>query len=430
MDRTDFTSAYQQREVYFLDPSMRYLVPDLRWTYKRQDNVGMSLMSLLAAGPRESLSSGVVSAMPPDVVVQARPQQDGDFTVDLSGLSRTSAEELRALVAQLVWTLADSEVRGPYRILSDGVPLSVQAGESAGDAEDRWTIDDVLDFDPRAVPDEPLRALRDGVLVEVADNGAVVSDGWTATGQLESVACAADGTVAAVVGHGDEQRRLAVGEVGGTPVTVRSADQISRPSWTSDGQMLYAVADGTRVKRWSKVASGGMTETAVDSRVIDELGFEEPSISELSVSRDGTRVALIINGRLYISVLETVGATGELSGPRLGTPVPVAPGLGDTAVSVGWRPDGTLLVGTRASAAPVWVVSVDGSIQNQLTSRNVTAPVVAVASTEATEYILDGRALLQLGHGPAGLGETDTADDFWREVPALQGARAVPVTVH
>ena len=119
----------------------------------------------------------------------------------------------------------------------------------------------------------------------------------------------------------------------------------------------------------------------------------------------------------------------DSAGARLGTPVPVATNLGDTAVSVGWRPDGELLVGTRANDTPVWMVAVDGSMQTQLTSQNVTAPVVAVASTGTTEYILDGRALLQIGYGAGEVGSTDTTSDLWREVPALQGARAVPVTV-
>ncbi|MDN6620145.1 MAG: hypothetical protein L0L02_11115, partial [Corynebacterium variabile] len=49
MDRNDFTSAYQARDIYFLDPTRRFLVPDRRWTYSRQENVGSSLISLLAA---------------------------------------------------------------------------------------------------------------------------------------------------------------------------------------------------------------------------------------------------------------------------------------------------------------------------------------------------------------------------------------------
>jgi hypothetical protein len=446
MDRNDFTSAYQARDIYFLDPTRRFLVPDRRWTYSRQENIGSSLVSLLAAGPRDSLADGVVSSLSSDLVVQAREGESGGFTVDLQGLSAMDAEGVRTLAAQIIWTLADSDVRGPYRILADGVPV----GNGQPGAGDTWSIDSARDFDPHAVPDESLRALRDGALVDVTDDGATTVDGWTASGELESAAYSSDGSVAAVTGHGDDPRSLKVGDPAGSPVTVNTSDQISRPTWTSDGQWLYAVTDGEQVRRWSRAASGRMSEATVDFPSLNSLGLDNPTISEFSVSRDGTRAAMIINGRLFVSVLESTAGTADTdgtdgtddpsaspassassasSGVRLGTPVQVATNLGDTAVSVGWRPDGELLVGTRANDTPVWVVAVDGSTQTQLTSRNVTAPVVAVASTGTTEYILDGRALLEIGYGAGTSGNTDTSSDFWREVPALQGARAVPVTV-
>lgn len=425
MDRNDFTATYQPRNIFFLDPTRRFLVPDRRWTYSRQENVGTSLVSLLAAGPREGLRSAVVSALPEGVVVQARAEQDGQFTVDLSGLASMPADELRALAAQIIWTLAGSDVRGPYRILADGTPLSEEDTGASGS----WSVDDVRNFDPDDLPDQPLRALRDGALVEVGQNDATVINGWTSSGQLESATLSSSGTVAAVSGRGDEGRSLLVGTPDEPPVTAHTAGSMSRPSWTGDGLTLYSVADGDRVLRWSRAASGGMVESPVDSQVLDGLDLVSPVVSEFSVSRDGTRAAMIVNGRLFVSVLENTGGTQSGSGPRMATPVQIAPTLGDTAVSVGWRPDGSLLVGTRSNDTPVWVISVDGSEQVQLTSRNVTAPVVAVASTASTEYILDGRALLQIGSGAVGIRNPDTSDDFWREVPALQGARAVPVTV-
>lgn len=425
MDRRDFTSTYQARDVYFLNPTRRYLVPDRRWTYSRQQNKGSALVSLLAAGPRDQLANGVVTALPTDVVAQATSEKDGIFTVELSGLAGMSAENLRELAAQLIWTLADSDVRGPYRILADGAPVST----GAADSRDTWTVNDVREFNPAVLPNQPLFALRDGALVQVGDTEATVVAGWTSSGRLESATVSPNGGVAAVTGHGDEERSLVVGAPDDTPVTAISASQISRPSWTTNGLMLYAVADGRRVLRWGKAASGGLTETVIDSRALNSLGLDNPVISEFVVSRDGVRAAMIVNGRLYVSVLENTGGVQSDAGPRLGTLVPVATNLGDTAVSVGWRPDGALLVGTRANDTPVWVVEIDGSEQIQLTARNVTAPVVAVSSTRSTEYILDGRALLQIDYGVAGFGETDTFDDFWREVPALQGARAVPVTV-
>ncbi|MEY8567412.1 LpqB family beta-propeller domain-containing protein [Corynebacteriaceae bacterium 7-707] len=417
LDRSDFVGSYQAHDLYFLDPTKRFLVPDRRWIYNRQDNIGFSLVSLLAGGPRNQLQDAVETEFPTGNGVQAAVEDDGTFTVDISGIADLPVDDREVLAAQLVWTLAASDVRGPYRILADGTSVT-------DDGREDWTLADVADFDPQAGNDEPLRALRDGALVEVEGSSGVVMSGWTASGQLESAASAgpygeARGRVAAVSGRGDGERSLLVGDVGGDPVTALTARSLSRPSWSGDGQNLYVVADGRRVHRLESAGSGvQMDESTVDTSALDSLDISDPRISVFTVSRDGTRAAMLINGRLFISALQHGGDGGE--SVSLGTPMEVGQRVGDTALSVDWRDDGTLLVGTRANDAPVWVVTADGSEATQLSSRNITAPVVAVGSAGSVQYILDSRAMLQLD-------VQDSEARFWREVPALQGARAVPI---
>lgn len=417
LDRNDFMGAYQPRDLYFLDSTKRYLVPDRRWIYNRQDNIGYSLVSLLAGGPRSDLKNAAVSALPEGNGVQAEVDEDGKFTVDMAGVADLSADDREVLAAQMVWTLAHSDVRGPYRILADGTSIT-------DDGREDWSLENVADFDPNAEPPGPLRALRDGALVEVEDNIAETLPGWTSSGNLESAAVAgSDGRVAAVSGRGDDRRTLMVGDVDGDPATALSASSLSRPSWTGDSQTLYAVADGRRIHRLERSGTGiQMDEHTVDSSALRSLGISDPRISVFTVSRDGTRAAMLINGRVFVSVLEHGDGSGDSSDTdiRLGRPTEVGQRVGDTALSVDWRADGTLLVGTRANDAPVWVVTADGSEATTLSSRNITAPVVAVGTSGPVQYILDSRALLQLDI-------SDTEARFWREVPAFQGARAVPI---
>lgn len=419
LDRSDFMSAYQARDLYFLDSTERYLVPDRRWVYTDQDNLGFSLVSLLSGGPRSILDNAVDSALPEDNGIQATIDEDGTFTVNLTGIADLSVGDREVIAAQLVWTLAMSDVRGPYRILADGTSIT-------GEGREDWTLEDVADFDPQATADAPLQALRDGSLVEVDGNSALPRPGWTSSGDIESAAAAgADGRIAAVSGRGDDERRLLVGDVDDEPETALTGASLSRPSWTGDSQSLYVVADGRDVHRLQRTGEGSdMEESTVDTDALDNLDIDDPRISVFTVSRDGARVAMLINGRLFVSVLEPGGsadsADTEGTDIALGTPVEIGQRVGDTALSVDWRDDGTLLVGTRANDAPVWVVTVDGSEATQLSSRNITAPVVAVGSSGSVQYILDSRALLQLDTG-------DNDAHFWREVPALQGARAVPI---
>jgi hypothetical protein len=417
MDRSDFVSAYQAHDLYFLDPTKRFLVPDRRWIYNRQDNIGFSLVSLLAGGPRNQLQDAVETEFPSGNGIQAAVEEDGTFTVDITGIADLSVDDREVLAGQLVWTLAMSDVRGPYRILADGASITDNGRED-------WTLADVSDLDPQKTSEEPLRALRDGALVEVEGDSGVTLSGWTSSGQLESAASAGaaggeDGRIAAVSGRGDGERSLLVGDVGGDPVTALTARSLSRPSWSGDAQNLYVVADGRRVHRLEPTGSGiQMDESTVDTSALNSLDIDDPRISVFTVSRDGTRAAMLINGRLFISVLQRDGDGG--GSMTMGTPMEVGQRVGDTALSVDWRDDGTLLVGTRANDAPVWAVTVDGSEASLLSSRNITAPVVAVGSAGSVQYILDSRAMLQLD-------DEDPEARFWREVPALQGARAVPI---
>ena len=113
-------------------------------------------------------------------------------------------------------------------------------------------------------------------------------------------------------------------------------------------------------------------------------------------------------------------APAENGGWKLVHPIPIAYSIGDAALTLDWQVDGALIVGTSARAAPVWRVLPDGSAVTQMASRNVQAPVVAVASSPSTGYITDAHSILQLSTGAGD-------DQYWREVPALQGTRAVPV---
>ena len=89
-------------------------------------------------------------------------------------------------------------------------------------------------------------------------------------------------------------------------------------------------------------------------------------------------------------------------------------------ISADWRPDGSLLVGTT-STTPVMRVEQDGSSMTAMSAGNISAPVVAVAASPSTLYVTDANALLQV---PA----SGADNPIWREVPGLEGVRALPIT--
>ena len=65
----------------------------------------------------------------------------GGARIDLEKLSTTDPHSRQLLAAQIIWTLARADIRGPYVINADGAPLDDRF-------RDGWTTSDVAATDP------------------------------------------------------------------------------------------------------------------------------------------------------------------------------------------------------------------------------------------------------------------------------------------
>lgn len=413
IERTEFFSTYAQRELFFLSGSADSLVPDPRWTAADRRDLGYSLVNLLATGPRRPLDGAVVSRVPASVSV--RPSEPGSgndqpgTTIDFTGLPVLSSQATTQFAAQVVWTLARSDVPGPYRLERDGAPLDERYA-------DGWTTEDVLDFDPYP-PVEPMGyalTAADG-LVRLEDGGARPADGpWSTVRGGSSAAMSSDGrAVAVVAGEGrDGPRRLLVGALDSAPVEALTARSIVGPTFHPGTGQVWAVVDGVGLVR---VGPGGDVPTVeeIDARPILELG---DTISAIGIDQSGARLAVIADGRVFIGSISE--STGQ---PLAGSFRQIGRTLGATATSVAWRDRSTVVVGRDATEAPVVTISVDGAVTEPLSQRNISGPVTAVAAAGREVYAVDQRALLRLDTG------AETSERYWREINGLAAIRAEPV---
>ena len=416
MDRADFTKAYESRPIYFFNPEGTTLVPDRRWVYNRQQSPGASAISLLTTGPQPALTNGVKRLLPEGATAQVSRSDQGKFSVDFSGLKDMSADVRKLVAAQVVWTLASADVRGPYELKADGSPLLADRPQGV-------MLQDVSQYDPNAPIEAPLRAVANGeVYNDVESNKANPIGGWLGQYWVESAAVSPRGSIfAAVTGRGSEPHRLLIGTEDSQPQTVTRAKTLTRPSWSPDGNTVYTVADGTKVLGLTRnTASNLISEKELDSSALNSILGENSRIDVFRVSHAGARAVLVVDGRVYVSILERDEKTGDL---RLGEPAQVANQLGDTAVTADWHVDGSLIVGTKVNDAPVFNVAMDGSMVTQLSAQNLSAPVVDVASTKDTIYATDTRALMKLRFD-------DEETRFWREVASVQSQRAVPILAY
>lgn len=405
IERNDLRNRYTPHDLYYFDPSGQVLVSDRRWIFNDTQSLDTIMMSLLVSGPSSTIAPGVVNQLASDAAFVGLNNGEYQFT----GLGNLDDDARLRFAAQVVWTLANSDIGGPYTLVADGAPLLAEFPS--------LTLDDVADYNPQAYTNtvSTLFALKDGSVSRVSSGSLSPLPGQLGSGSIESIAISTSANVAASVRSRGEEAVLSVGSLENTSTDVLTAKTITRPTFEYEATALWAVIDGDTPVRVARSATTGELVQS-ESEIALPRDVTGP-ISEFQLSRTGVRAAMIVEGRVYIGVV-TRPSPGER---RISNVIEVAPTLGETALTVSWRPDGSLLVGTSIPETPIWRVEQDGSAITSLPSGNLNAPVVSVTSSATTVYATDAHAMLQL---PA------SDDDIWREVPGLLGSRAAPVVAY
>lgn len=406
-ERTELRNQYQPYNLYFFDQDDRELVTDRRWVHSRRETLASDLIGLLMEGPSERLRPALTGSLPSSVSYTG--EQDGAYT--FTGFAGVSEDERARFAAQVVWTLATAGVTGPYELKADGQPLI--------DGTDVLDTDDFISASPlvETVGETKLYALAGGKVVRVDERSTQPVEGSLgAASDVIFADIAKDGEWAAIFGKpGDaEDDIFRVGRFDGSEAEVMRAGTFTRPAFEPDAAAVWTVADGKRILRTvQSAATGSLTTGEVKVELPDGV---DGNISVLRLSRTGTRVVMVIDGRLYTGIVRR-----QPSGERSIVNVyEYAHELSGSVISADWRPDGSLLVGTT-STTPVMRVEQDGSSMTAMSAGNISAPVVAVAASPSTLYVTDANALLQV---PA----SGADNPIWREVPGLEGVRALPIT--
>src|ERR1700754_2049285 len=426
LDWQQFQATYKRNTLYFADPTGKTVVPDPRYVaVVDRDQLATELISKLIAGPRPEMAKSVRNMLGPPLrlrgpVTRADGGKSGigrgyaGARVELENLSTTDPHSRQLLAAQIIWTLARADIKGPYVINADGAALDDRFA-------DGWDTSDVAATDPGAADGAAagLHALVGGSLVSLDGQRAnrVAGQFGQMPGQTAAAVSRTGQEVASIVtlrpGAPDMASSLWVGPLNGNATQAMEGRTLSRPSWALD-DAIWVVVDGNNVVRAIQDASGQPARIPVDSTVVSTRF--PGAIAELQLSRDGTRAAIIIEGQVIMAGVEqTVGGGYALTYPRrLGF------GLGHTAVSLGWRTGDDIVVSRTDPQHPVSYVNLDG-VNSAGPSRHLLMPVTTVAASPSTVYVADERGVLQLSGAAA---EDDPA---WGEVRPLMVPDALPV---
>ncbi|MCH9768941.1 MAG: MtrAB system accessory protein LpqB [Actinomycetia bacterium] len=426
LDWEQFQSTYKRTTLYFADPTGKTVVPDPRYIATSDpDQLPTELVSKLIAGPRPEMVETVRNLLEPPLKLRGPvTRADGGKTgigrgyggarIDLDDLSTTDPHSRQLLAAQLIWTLSRAGVNGPYVINADGAALDDRF--AAG-----WDTADVAATDPGAADGAAagLHALVDGSLVRLDGlrSFRVVGSFGQLPGQTAAALSRTGQMAASIVtlrpGAPDMASSLWAGPLGGQASEAIDGRSLTRPTWSLD-DAIWVVIDGINVVRVIQDASGQPARIPVDSIAVSTRFPGE--ITELQLSRDGTRAAMVIDGRVILAGVEqTEGGGYALTFPRrLGF------GLGDTVVSLSWRTGDDIVVSRTDAQNPVSYVNLDG-VNSDGPSQSLLMPVTTVVANPSAVYVADGRGVLQLS------GSAAEGDPGWTEVRPLMVAGALPV---
>ena len=302
----DVQESFRQVSLYFLSPSLNTLVPD---TVLLPELPGLStrLVSRLLRGPTAEVRGGVMTAFPQgtELEVQSVPIRDGLVTVRLDETALSADDDAREqMSAQIVWTVKQL---GPeverVRITAGGRDL-VASGVPAEQPRESWAT-----FDPNGLTGTPsVYVVREARVVRIVEGRFEPVAGPAGSGPLplRSPAVSLDeGRIAAVSTDG---AALYVGRLTADAgfEQVASGGDLGPPSWDPLGNL------------WSVDRAGGtisvLAAGATESVVVQVGRLPGGSATQLAVSRDGARVALVAGtgkaARLLVATLRGVDQLG------------------------------------------------------------------------------------------------------------------------
>ncbi|HEU0129961.1 MAG TPA: LpqB family beta-propeller domain-containing protein [Mycobacteriales bacterium] len=299
--RDELAASYDRVTLYFPNQARR-LVPQPMFLAASGQNAGTVVRALLA-GPAPWLAPAVRTAIPNGTELIDPPSLvDGVVTLNFSReLRRASQEALAVVVAQLVWTLTEQEQVVAVRVLVEGETLAVPGHNGAREHRRR----DFGDYAPVPATGDPrLYFVRAGAPYALGPGGVARV---ATTPPVATLAVNRSGTTLAVVTRpagGRQQLRL-VDLTGADPDrTALASQRIGTPSWEPDGQSLWVVHSSGGPQPQVVLVRPRGAPLAVASPV--------PGLTALRVSPDGSRAALVADGRLWVARIERSAAGGRI----------------------------------------------------------------------------------------------------------------------
>ncbi|CAB4570724.1 unannotated protein [freshwater metagenome] len=319
LERITFDQVFGQQVLYFFDPTFTLLVPDVRY-FPSRASTPTRIMKALLAGPSAWLgqSGAVVSAFPPgtQLVADTVPITGTSASVDVSAPALdTSAETKRRMLRQAAASLAKLSSIFTVQLSIEGVPQDISAQS-----------DDAAESYPQVDP-RPL-VISNGRMGYLQSTGSLdeiprVSD---AVASFTPWAAAYSGVHRAATVNTEDGLYLV--RSSGSTALVDARENLAPGVFDYYGY-IWSVPRELPHDLFASTIGGA-------KRLVTTPWPDDGRVVSLALSRDGARVAALIESvvgtKLYVSGITRDAQNGPIAvGPPLILPV-----AGDVATSAVW----------------------------------------------------------------------------------------------
>jgi Lipoprotein LpqB beta-propeller domain/Sporulation and spore germination len=407
-----FTKYYHQVFVYFFDPLLTMLVPDPRYV-AAEPSTGIPgrIMELLLDGPSSGLVDAVSTAFPSGASLKTNVTEsaDGTIIVNLKAMPDLASNTKQLIVAQIVKSL------GSY-----GSNIVVQSeGVALVPGHLDWRVADLPSYEPYSAPGTPSGlVVSHGRILSLADGNPIPGPGGNGLYDVVTASQSADGSELAMVTEnpdGTQELRVSSGKIGNSadPVKDLTAKSFTRPTWIpadtagDPSRAVWTVADGT-VIRVVPNSQNVWVATSVDATALAPYG----PITDLRLSRDGVRVAVVAGGHLLVGAVVVDQGSVSIKQVR-----PLQAMNLNQAVRVDWQRQDLLVVAANEPGVPLAAVEVDGRTIQPYNLSNLTSAITEVAAAQSRPV---------LAVDSAGIWSSTDISEVWQPVVHDQPAGAIP----
>ncbi|OJF16099.1 LpqB family beta-propeller domain-containing protein [Couchioplanes caeruleus] len=426
---TALNTYFERRPIYFWNRDRTALVPDVRYLPRDMpsEQEPQQIIKWLIEGPAPWLADAVEPLPEGTALLGNVPAVSNDkLQINLSAQSVQPPDEAKALDRlrrQLMWSLKPN--------LPSVLELRIGNQEQ--------TDYDGNDY----LPSNPAYRLADQPERFVIFNGQIrrMSRSPGATDAIPVIRPQANRNVKAAAiaqdpGGGRRYAALVTVEnkrqvlrVGSAPIGEQTDLHRVTLAGGSTGQPVWAISsDDPQTGAIGLITVGGrlhyFSTDGSPARRVAWTGPDGP-VSAVAVAPDGRRIALAVDGELYLAALVT-GADG----PQLSTPSQVQVPALETVSAVDWGTESSLIVaGRRADRTRVAIIdtTIDGTqyseLQPDIGTATVTylaaypvSPVSGKSSPDVIQYMANGAAFDALS-GPERIAVSDLANPVTNPAP-------------